>query len=255
MADDASLLLVEAGLTEVPIDVAKERGPVVTELNLSENAITDCSNLHYFEKLETLVLDKNDLSTLASCPRLSTVKTLWFNNNQVEDLSDFLDELCEKLPNLTMLSLMRNPAAPPLVCVSEEDAAKARRYRLYVSYRLPKLKFLDSAPVTREERAEAQAKGKFLAVRKAQPRSPSAVGEGASPAVRAAIPSVFGGASPTPGTPAGDGAGAGAGAPAASPEDPASATKRKPSAFLGLGSSRYDGRHSEGNRFIVDNDL
>jgi hypothetical protein len=29
--------------------------------------------------------------------------------------------------------------------------------------------------------------------------------------------------------------------------------KRKPSAFLGLGSSRYDGSHSEGNRFIADN--
>ena len=31
--------------------------------------------------------------------------------------------------------------------------------------------------------------------------------------------------------------------------------KRKPSAFLGLGSSRYDGSHSEGNRFIADNVL
>lgn len=31
--------------------------------------------------------------------------------------------------------------------------------------------------------------------------------------------------------------------------------RRKPSAYLGLGTSHYDGRHSEGNRFIVDKHL
>ena len=57
-----------------------------------------------------------------------------------------------------MLSLMRNPSAPPLICVSEEQAASAKRYRLYIVYRLAKLTFLDSAPVTAEERREGAAK-------------------------------------------------------------------------------------------------
>ncbi len=35
----------------------------------------------------------------------------------------------------------------------------------------------------------------------------------------------------------------------------AEAEKRKPVAFLGLGAPAYDGRHSEGNRFIVDKHL
>ena len=30
---------------------------------------------------------------------------------------------------------------------------------------------------------------------------------------------------------------------------------RRPSAYLGLGTSNYDGRHSEGNRFIGDDHL
>jgi hypothetical protein len=36
----------------------------------------------------------------------------------------------------------------------------------------------------------------------------------------------------------------------------AAAEKRRPAAFLAVGASHtYDGRHSEGNRFIIDRDL
>ena len=38
-----------------------------------------------------------------------------------------------------MLSMMLNPAAPPLISVSEEDHRAAQRYRLYTIYRLPNL--------------------------------------------------------------------------------------------------------------------
>jgi hypothetical protein len=51
---------------------------------------------------------------------------------------------------------------------------------------------------------------------------------------------------------AGAGAGAGSKTPTA---DTGADSPRKPQAYLGLGSSTYDGRHSEGNRFIVDRDL
>jgi hypothetical protein len=56
-----------------------------------------------------------------------------------------------------MLSLMVNPASPPLLSVSEEDHKAAQRYRLYIVYRLPGLQFLDSAPITAREREEAKA--------------------------------------------------------------------------------------------------
>jgi len=36
---------------------------------------------------------------------------------------------------------------------------------------------------------------------------------------------------------------------------PSRSPDRRPAAFLGLGTSHYDGRHSEGNRFISDDHL
>lgn len=123
---------------------------------------------------------------------------------------------------------MQNPASPPLIVMSEEDIAAGARHRLYVVYRLPRLEHLDSRPVSAAERTEAAERGEFLMVRKAKTR---ATGAAATPSPVLAVAGVS------------DGAAA---------EDSAS---RRPTAYLGLGSSHYDGRHSEGNRFIVNDDL
>lgn len=133
------------------------------------------------------------------------------------------------------LSVMRNPASPPMIVMSEEDDKAATRHRLYVIYRLPRLTFLDASPVMAAEREEAKAKGKFLVTRK--PKSATAAAAaGGSPTARAAA---------TPGSPGA--------APA--DESAAPAAKREMAAYLNVGRSHYDGRHSEGNRFIVNDDL
>jgi leucine-rich melanocyte differentiation-associated protein len=41
--------------------------------------------------------------------------------------------------------------------------------RLFVLYKVPRLKFLDSSPVTAEERAEADRVGQYLVVAKPDP--------------------------------------------------------------------------------------
>ena len=82
-----------------------------------------------FTRVHTLILDKNELAGLEGFPRLPSVTTLWFNNNGVEDLVDFCDQVEATCPRVTYLALMRNPAAPPLVCVSEDDVQSATRYR------------------------------------------------------------------------------------------------------------------------------
>ncbi len=64
-------------------------------------------------------------------------------------------------------------------------------------------------------------------------------------------PSAAAGAGPEGGGGGSGTPGGAAGAASASDES----GKRKPAAFLGLGSSSYDGRHSEGNRFIIDKHL
>jgi len=135
---------------------------------------------------------------------------------------------------------MRNPCSPPLVCVSEDDVQATRRHRLYVVFRLPRLQFLDSSPVTAAERKEAAEKGAYLAPRR--PKAAAAGGGGGSGGGGAGSPAAAGPAL------------VGGGLSTAGAAE-AAAEKKKPASFLGVGASTYDGRNSEGNRFITDRSL
>ena len=97
-------MLANRGLTALPSDVCKERGPSVEWLDVSRNRLlcvasrrgrgraARCSpggaahsslrRLVHFPKLQTLVLDHNHLSGLPDCP-IIPVHTLWINNNDV----------------------------------------------------------------------------------------------------------------------------------------------------------------------------
>ena len=239
------------------------------------------SSFDGFEKLtnlSTLILDKNGLESMVACPPLPSLKELWFNNNQVHNLTDFMNSIAELCPGLTTLSLMRNPAAPPMVCLSQEDVAAAARYRLYIIYRMPSLSFLDASPVTSAERAEAKAKGKYYEVKKsasAVARGSSAASAAASGAAAQASSSAAsrrssgldGGLSSSGGHALSQGEYAAAGggrsiATTAAPASPSSSVSseskpgaRKPSAYLAFSKNTYDGKHSEGNRFITGDQL
>ena len=73
---------------------------------------SDLGNLKGFAKLETLILDKNNLRDIEFCPPLSNLHTLWLNNNLIENLHMFMDQVSTKFINLKYLSMMRNPACP-----------------------------------------------------------------------------------------------------------------------------------------------
>jgi len=253
-----SVVIADKGLHSIPAGALLGRADSLKQLNLSENPLTSLESLSDVPFIETLVLDKTGLGeeTLATCPRLEKLKTLSCNNNRISDIVEFCDIAVERFPALSFLSLMRNPASPNFVLLSEEDIAASQRYRLYVSFRLPALAFLDSSPVSPAEREEAKEKGRYLAPRKPKKKAEPGVAGGASPAAGS-------GADPSGGSVAagddddavsvagqdeGD-SGAGGGGDGGGGDSPASG------AFLGLGRSRYDGSHSEGNRFIVDEDL
>lgn len=183
---------------------------------------------------------------------------------QISDLVELLDQISLLFPNLNFLSFMRNPASAPLVCVGQSDVEASRRYRVYTCFRLPKLQMLDSSMVTPEERKQAAEGGKYLAVRK--PKKPAPAGsaggapgeaEGTSAAGSAGSAGAGAGAGATGGADklffgSGD---AGAAAAAAAGAAAAAEGEKRGGAYLGLGTTHYDGRHSEGNRFIVDRDL
>jgi len=56
-------------------------------------------NLANFTALTDLILDKNKMTvkTLSSFPLLSSVETLWLNNNELEDLPRIMDALAAKV--------------------------------------------------------------------------------------------------------------------------------------------------------------
>ena len=97
-----------------------------------------------------------------------------------------------------------------------------KRYRLTVVYHLPKVKFLDTEQVTLNERKEAMRRGKFLVVAKPDKEQLEDVEDVIDEDLN---------------------------------EDVSPYKNVKPAAFLGKGRIKYDGRESEGNRFILNQDL
>jgi hypothetical protein len=119
---------------------------------------------------------------------MKTVTTLWLNNNKLSDSDAIMDAVAKSFPNITYLSMLRNPVVPDLYS-SDSEAEAYQRHRYYVIHRLAKLQFLDASAVTPVERymvlhmtlpiilylhlclflmysKEAEKRGKFLRVAK-----------------------------------------------------------------------------------------
>ena len=260
--------LIDRGLVELDEDVADECGRMATALNLSQNRIAyvwrcarnvrcaivrvclppfqltprcdraaisnrSSANFASFTALDTLVLDNNELSTatLASFPSMASVTTLWLNNNLLADLEETVDAVCAAFPSVSFLSMMENPLNPgPFVMGLEKNY---ERYRMYIIHKLPGLKMLDATPVTATELVKAQKVGHLQLVRKV------------------AAPRGGGGGAPRPV----DAAAKAADDARTRQIDPRTRKLRKPTALLGIRENHYDGRQSEGNRFITDDNL
>lgn len=156
-----ALALDLTSLNDLPSSVVSAASSV-KEANFSFNAIAaeTLGALAPFAKLEVLVLDNNDLSSLSALPSLPVLKTLWLNNNGLDDLEELLNVLARQCPQLEYLSLLRNPCCPNELIGKQET--EYRRYRLYTKFRLPVLKNLDATKFTDAEATEAREKGKFF---------------------------------------------------------------------------------------------
>lgn len=69
---------------------------------------------------------------------------------QVADLPAFMNQVLERFPLLTDLSMMRNPACPGLMDIQRPDMEACRLYRTYVVFRAPQLVTVDGVDVTEE---------------------------------------------------------------------------------------------------------
>ena len=116
--------------------------------------------------------------------------------------------------------MLFNPMCPTMDPSTEQLHT---RYRLTVIYHLPSVTFLDTEAVQMKERQEAMKRGKFLIVAKPPQDQLKDVQEVLEEEEEH--------------------------------EDVAPYKNVKPAAFLGKGRIKYDGRESEGNRFILNQDL
>jgi len=153
MTSSGRLSLAYRDLEEVPIAIVKKYGQHVKDLDLSNNKLTEISNLRGFTKLETLVLDGNRISSHTKFPPLHTLRTLWVNKNNIGNLAIFVDHLVEALPNLAYLSMLSNDACPNFF--NGGSLKQYTDYRHYVISRLKTLQTLDDAPITEQEIKEA----------------------------------------------------------------------------------------------------
>ncbi|XP_012350635.1 leucine-rich melanocyte differentiation-associated protein [Apis florea] len=138
-------------------------GDNCTSLDLSYNELTSITAVKYFESLQELILDNNKLRDLKTLPRILNLTTLSLNNNKITDIDNALKRIQECCPKVMYVSLLGNPGCPDqLTNPTSTDDEDYNRYRLYAIYALPStLRFLDSRPVTIQERKDAERRGKY----------------------------------------------------------------------------------------------
>ncbi|EGG14598.1 hypothetical protein DFA_10856 [Cavenderia fasciculata] len=168
-----TLALPGQDFERIPVDVLQTKAHI-TSLDLSYNNIKKVENIGNLTKLSTLVLDNNQLGSKNDFPSLPSLNILSVNNNNIDDLKVFIDSIKDKFPNLTHLSLLKNPACPSYY-VSGTDYSDYQKYRYYVLFHLKNLKFLDISPVMADEVKEAQRQGLYSLV--ARPVSQDALPE------------------------------------------------------------------------------
>ncbi|XP_075073183.1 leucine-rich melanocyte differentiation-associated protein isoform X2 [Mixophyes fleayi] len=211
--------------TEIPSFLAQKYGHLARRLDLSFNLLQSLDGLEGFVCLKELILDNNLLGNHVCFPSLPYLHTLTVNKNQISELDYLLDSLALSAPALEYLALLGNQACPNELVSTEKDENDYQRYRYFVLNKLPKLKFLDTRQVTNKEREVASSRGAFMKVVKPKDNKVSSGADFISPDL---------------------------------PYTPLPSVSRDPANHKGVaGKCRYVyyGKHSEGNRFIRDDQL
>lgn len=149
---------------EIPDFVGENYGHFAKRLDLSFNQLRSLTGLKMFTELEELIVDNNLLGNDLQLPRLPSLHTLTLNKNQLTDIEALLEHLADVTPSLEYLSLLGNEACPNQLVSPDKDEDDYQRYRYFVLHKLPQLKFLDTRKVTKREVTEAQARGAFMKV-------------------------------------------------------------------------------------------
>ncbi|MBN3285507.1 LRMDA protein, partial [Polyodon spathula] len=145
-------------LEEIPYSSILQHQDTLEVLDLSYNLLEEyplhTSLLGELEKLTTLILDCNNYTSHVKFPFMPSVTTVWVNKNKIKNLPTFVEEVRRKFPNIRILSMMNNEAAPSYF--NGGSLHQYLDYRQYVISQIPGLEVLDDKEVLEEERVEAQ---------------------------------------------------------------------------------------------------
>lgn len=219
---DGTLSIVGQGLSTLGPEWAKRYGGRTTRLDLSFNDLASLHNIEGFTKLTGLVLDNNDIETLAGLPKLRSLTELSLNKNKLDDLGHVMEQISKCTGRLRYLSLLGNQACPNELVAKDNDDYK--KYRHAVLYDVPTLKFLDSTPVTAAEVAEAKRIGQFCKVVRPKFDDDNDEDENARESSYTPLPDTI-------------------------------PSKQKGTVAVGVYRERFSNSQSEGNRFILNNEL
>jgi len=149
------LSLAYQNLSEIPYDSILSRGYSLEVLDLSYNLLDENpALLGQLERLSTLILDCNNYTAHVKFPYMPSVAAVCINKNRITNLPVFVDEIRRKFPNIRILSMMNNEAAPSYF--NGGSLTQYTDYRQYVISQLPGLEILDDTEVTEKERAQAR---------------------------------------------------------------------------------------------------
>ncbi|KAH9512777.1 hypothetical protein Btru_038172 [Bulinus truncatus] len=140
-------------LVELPTDIIDQYRETLVELDISHNKFTDLRFLSELPRLQSLVSDHNQLTSHVKIPACPSLETLWVNHNKIHNLGLFITTIAKSCPNIKILSMMNNDAAPSFF--NKGTYQQYMDYRYFVISSLPKLEVLDYTTITPEEKSEA----------------------------------------------------------------------------------------------------
>ncbi|KAM4612073.1 leucine-rich melanocyte differentiation-associated protein [Polymixia lowei] len=150
-----SLSFAYQGLSEIPYEAILRQSNTLEVLDLSYNLVHwNPALLAQTEKLSTLILDCNNYTSHVKFPYMPSVTTVCINKNKINNLPVFVEEIRRKFPNIKILSMMNNEAAPSYF--NGGSLTQYKDYRQYVISQLPGLEILDDTEVLEKERAQAR---------------------------------------------------------------------------------------------------
>ena len=142
--------------TEIPLVLSKVYGRHAKRVDFSFCCLVTLKGLESFTVVTELILDNNCLDDDVLFPEIKNLTALSLNKNKFSKLDLLLSKLSRACPKLIFLSLLGNDCCPDsLTRETDGHDVDYTCYRTKVISKFPRIQFLDSNRVKSSERRQA----------------------------------------------------------------------------------------------------